>query len=205
MALQILNRLGPLYNGYSGIYPDQNGECEAIYSIDSEELIKDAFDNNYKVVREDDNTPLNNFQEYMDDEECEYAKILYDYKKLKKDLEETVNQKTVVIKFISGSWYYYPKKWYNMVNPHTRNRTDRKYRLKQLWTRKYITVDNDNPFWEVSIDANKKGSPITIDDVLFATRALMVDHTRTINGGYKVVQETNDTLILEPDIDNFSS
>ncbi|ARF12158.1 hypothetical protein Klosneuvirus_3_293 [Klosneuvirus KNV1] len=203
MALQILNRLGPLYNGYSGIYPDLNGECEAIYDLDSEELIKDAFDNNHKVVREDDDTPLNNFQEYLDDEECEYAKILYDYKKLKKDLEENVNQKKVIVKFTDGNWYDYPEKWYNLINPKTRNRTDRKYRLPRLWTRKYITVDN--PFWEIRIDANIKGSPITIDDVLFATRALMADHTRTINGGYKVVQETNDILILEPDIDNFSS
>ena len=118
-------------------------------------------------------------------------------------MEENVNQKKVIVKFTDGNWYDYPEKWYNLINPKTRNRTDRKYRLPRLWTRKYITVDN--PFWEIRIDANIKGSPITIDDVLFATRALMADHTRTINGGYKVVQETNDILILEPDIDNFSS
>lgn len=87
-----------------------------------------------------------------------------------------------------------------IIDPKTRTRTDRKYRVPRLFTRKYITVDK--PFWEISIDSNKKGSPITVDDVLFASRALMVDHTRTINGGYKVIQETNDILVLEPDIDN---
>lgn len=202
MALHILNRLGPLYSGYSGIHPDQYGVCEALYDIDDEELIQDAFNNGHKVVREVDNTVLNNIKEYFDDN-CEYAKILYDYIKLKKDLKRTVDQKKVIVKFTDGNLYEYPEKWYNLINPKTRNCTDRKFRLPRLWTRKYITVDK--PFTEVSIDANIKGSPITIDDILFATRALMVDHTRTINGGYKVIHETNYQLILEPDIDNFSS
>lgn len=199
MTLQILNRLGPLYNGYSGIYPEQNGKCSGIYSPDDEEIIQEALDNHLDVLAEDD-SPIKTVEEAS---ETGCVTIFYDYNEIKKNLNVPVNYKKVVIKFTGGHWYNLPKKWYNMVNPKTRDRSDRKYRLKQIWTRKYITVDN--PFWEVSIDANKKGSPITIDDVLFATRALMADHTRTINGGYKVIQETNDMLVLEPDIDNFST
>lgn len=44
----------------------------------------------------------------------------------------------------------------------------------------------------------KKGSPLTIDDILFATRALMRDDTLVD----KIIQEDARTLVLEPDIDN---
>lgn len=62
-----------------------------------------------------------------------------------------------------------------------------------------------DPFNEVHLSAKDKGTFLTIDDILFASRALMADDTRTIDGGYKLLGYENDTLILNTIIDNYSS
>jgi len=61
---------------------------------------------------------------------------------------------------------------------------------------------------QVTVSAADKGNDLTIDDILFATRALAMDDTRTVTegyAGYTVLEQRGDTLILEPDIDNFST
>ena len=78
---------------------------------------------------------------------------------------------------------------------------------KDIWYKlpKYITVND--PFMKVTISEELKGSEITLEDILIATNALAVDQYRTMNhgNGYRIIGEHDDTLILEPDIDNFSS
>ena len=54
---------------------------------------------------------------------------------------------------------------------------------------------------KVTIDAREKGSPLTIDDILFATRALSINGGRTYES-FKILDETLHTLTLEPLMDN---
>ena len=44
-----------------------------------------------------------------------------------------------------------------------------------------------------------------MDDVLFATRALMADDTRDIGGGYTLVSYDAHQLVITPQIDNYST
>ena len=46
---------------------------------------------------------------------------------------------------------------------------------------------------------------ITIDDILFATRALAWDSSRTIDSGYKILSVDENVLVLEPQMDNWST
>ena len=69
-------------------------------------------------------------------------------------------------------------------------------------SRLYIKVKE--PFIEVTISEKKKKALITLDDILFATRALMVDSSRTPDK-YHIISETSEELVLEPKIDNYST
>ena len=75
----------------------------------------------------------------------------------------------------------------------------RAFVLPTLSTRPYIHVID--PFMKVIIDAKEKGSPLTIDDILFATRALALDASRDYDR-FKLLNETFHTLTLEPEIYN---
>ena len=54
------------------------------------------------------------------------------------------------------------------------------------------------------MDKNLKKDDITFEDILFATRGLCVDETRTIDS-YNILKITDDVLTLEPNIDNYST
>ena len=71
-----------------------------------------------------------------------------------------------------------------------------------LSSRPYIHVID--PFMKVIIDAKEKGSLLTIDDILFATRALSLDATRSYDR-FRILNETLHTLSLEPEMDNWST
>lgn len=71
-----------------------------------------------------------------------------------------------------------------------------------LSERPYIrVVDSYN---EVKILSEKKGSQITVDDVLFASRALCGDATRSVDS-YTVLSDNGSTLKLKAEIDNWST
>jgi hypothetical protein len=74
--------------------------------------------------------------------------------------------------------------------------------VEPLSDRKYITVTD--PYDEVKISKETKGSKITIDDVLFASRALCVGADRSVFS-YAVLQDDGKTLKLIADIDNWST
>ncbi len=128
----------------------------------------------------------------------------YDYDTIIKESNMCVEYQTVIVKFngeTSKFWNHKPERyWYN--EPSKLFRKTKSSRLPFLNTRNYIKVTD--PYMSVQISSKDKGSPITIDDILFATRALCCDETRTINK-YKLIEKTKDTLVIEPKIDNWSS
>ena len=71
-----------------------------------------------------------------------------------------------------------------------------------IQSRPYIEVDMDNN--TVILWAKEKGSDLTIEDILFGSKGLMVDVYRTIDG-YKIKSMDENMLVLELDIDNWST
>ncbi len=102
----------------------------------------------------------------------------------------------VIVKYTSNTWYGKLKEWYNVKNK------DYTYILPRLNTRKYIKIIEK--FMIIDIEALCKNAPITVDDIMFATRGLMVDDSRFIDN-FKILKIKKDTLTLEPEIDNFST
>jgi hypothetical protein len=97
-------------------------------------------------------------------------------------------------------WFRMPDEdWYNK---HNFNPYNNGQGLPTLDTRPYIRVIN--LYMEVHILKKQKGSPITLDDILFASRGLCMDHSRVIDE-YKILSDNNSTLVLVPTIDNFST
>jgi len=120
---------------------------------------------------------------------------------------KTVNYKKVILKYADNYWDEYPSKdWYNHPTKWWKDDNFKKDLLPFLSTRKYIKVINR--FMEIEIDSKIKGFKITYDDILFATRGLAKDDTRTVcnyDDKYSIILNTNDILILEPHIDNYST
>lgn len=138
-----------------------------------------------------------------DDEETELA-YFPDYKII--DLAKmTIPFRTVILKYRKDNWYRKGMTvWCNEKSTWWNDKKFDERLLPFLNTKPYITVDD--PYMHVTISAEKKGSTITIDDVLFATRALAADDTRTVavfRGGYQIISITDDILTLEPSMDNF--
>ena len=86
--------------------------------------------------------------------------------------------------------------WYNHC-------TEEKYNMN---SRPYITINIK--YEKITISCKEKGSPITIEDVLFATRGMCLDggvYVADMNqGGYKLKERMGNSLfVLEPRINNF--
>ena len=121
--------------------------------------------------------------------------IIYDKQYLDQLMRIKVPFEKIIIKYTTNGWYGILNEWYNKT--HSIRIT-----IPKLKTRKYIKIIEK--FMKIEIDACLKDSPITLDDILFATRGLMVDGTRTIDN-YKILKITKKTLYLEPEIDNYST
>jgi hypothetical protein len=119
------------------------------------------------------------------------------------DMEIEIEYNSVKIMFEGKTrdyWYNMPSNdWYNKNNFNPYNNGQG---LPTLDTRPYITVKNR--YMEVHISAKEKGSLITLDDILFASRALCADWSRVIDE-YKILSDDNSILVLVPTIDNFST
>ena len=74
--------------------------------------------------------------------------------------------------------------------------------LGALSDRQYIHVTV--PYEEIEISSEDKGSPITIDDVLFACRGLCCGPDRSVSE-FQVLSDDGSTLLLMADIDNWST
>jgi hypothetical protein len=120
------------------------------------------------------------------------------------DSEIEIEYDTVKIMFEGRArdyWFRMPDEdWYNK---HNFNPYNHGQGLPTLNTKPYIMVINR--YMEVHISKKQKGSPITLDDILFASRGLCMDHSRVIDE-YKILSDNNSsTLVLVPTIDNFST
>lgn len=98
--------------------------------------------------------------------------------------EKVIIKKEQDISYDSEPWYYSPTE-----SP-----------IPSINTRNYIKVVKD--FELVEIDSNIKGSKITFDDILFASRCFMIDGYRVVDK-YKILSLTDSVLELEPSVDNF--
>lgn len=189
-VIDTLNAIGPLYHSTLGIYPkhvdtdNKNGTCE--------------------LVTNDDHI-VDWYQMYCDsvedyDEECGESTLSIAFFSVYNHLHHVVPYKSIIIKYQSSEqWKTLPEFWYNRTSEWwAKAPVDvQKYILPFLNSRSYITVFQS--FMEVHLSAEQKGSMLTIDDILFATRALLIDDCRVIDGGYKLISVSgNETLILEP-------
>ena len=110
---------------------------------------------------------------------------------------------TVLIAFdgtIDDHWYSIPSvEWYNELEE------DGEYnscRLPPLNSVQYIQVNE--PYMRVSLNATNKKEPITVEDILFATRALSADGYRSYTKYEIRFVLEHELLVLRPFIDNFS-
>jgi hypothetical protein len=198
-VLYHLNKLGPHYHSYFGFSPKNENTSQSMNYVSG--------DNARQYMRDGasvflDNTEIKNEneivtgREYMVKIECNDLRI---------ESELTVGYDEVVIEYQVDDWYNKPGDWYNRPSYWWRdvNKYFHPYILPYLNTRRYIYVED--PFMRVLVSKEDKGSRITLDDILFATRGLMADDTRIVDGGYIILEETERTLVLEPKIDNYST
>jgi hypothetical protein len=71
-----------------------------------------------------------------------------------------------------------------------------------LSSRSYIHVTD--PYDEVEIRSDEKDAPLTIDDVLFASRALCCGPDRSVNE-FNIMSDNGSVLVLKANIDNWST
>lgn len=211
--LEILNKLGRLYHSYFGFHNLHPEYTDGF--IDEDYIEEILFSNKYNI------DILNNFHkkeiEIVDIEKQKHLKIsdkiklnqdysvLHDYNEIIKESETILPYKKIIIKFTDKNyWIKKPNEWYNEPSKWWKNCTKfKKYALPYLCSRNYINVKI--PFMKVEVSSEEKGCSLTINDILFATRGLMCDDTRTIDEGYVILKESEDILKLEPKIDNWSS
>ena len=200
-TIEHLNLLGPLYHSYFGLHPEEHGAIEIDREPDTEEEVQKLMElkNKYKAE-----FWMNNKQISVPPEDSTVT-VVIPYKNVLGISKQTVPYSKVIIKYQKdtwsqkpGAWYNKPSRWWTSYMPYLKP-----YVLPYLNTRKYIHVDK--PFVQVTVSAEKKGAPLTLDDILFATRALMLDDTRTVDSGYKILNETPTVLTLEPELDNWST
>lgn len=191
----LLNTLGQAYNSGSGFdfYYDVYYLKNNKYFEDFIDFIDEAFAKNYKVMDSEEN-------KYQRKSEITSDYIMFDLEFLKKKSQIPVTFKTIILKYDEGYWTY--------GKPHKISKPNRVYEWYKadFKTRPYIKVND--PFMKITISAQEKGSAITIDDILFATRGMALDNSRiiTVDGGYEIVSSLGTSMIvLRPCMDNMST
>jgi hypothetical protein len=203
--IKILNILGPIYYGGTGIQY-ASYDC---YVDDFTRLKHDIKKNRVTVKHYDE---VLEHTDICNDDDCE---VDIEYKKsyIDKLMGFKSSFDKIIVTYTNNGWYGNLEPWYNFENDTRRatfwsgmryDITDKcpKNALPKLSSRKYITIVDF--LMKIKIQKSKKKSSITIDDILFATRGLMLDSTRSIFR-YKVLNVTDKTLVLEPEIDNYST
>jgi hypothetical protein len=190
-TITTLNALGPLYHSTFGFHPRNKDDTTFEFCTDNHDLIE---------WYEDycDSTAIE------EDLESKEITIFVNLEQVFSHARNVVPYQNIIIKYQCDQWknmpdFYYNRRssWWSQLSPdsHLNN-----YILPFLNTCTYITVFQS--FMEVHLSRDIKGSRLTINDILFATRALLIDDCRTINYGYTVIQNTPDTLIIEPQVDS---
>lgn len=183
-TLFLLNEFGPIYGGDRGFESGYASNREIEYdpkNIEDPELGK-------LIQKYINNRIITNFNKTK----FKYYQIKFPKEYIEKEVSTLIPYKRVTIYGSGGS--IKPTEWYN----------EKGYwiGLPLLKTRKYIKIIRK--FEEVLVDSDIKGSSLTIEDILFSTRALMHRGDRNIEG-YRVVKEGKDDLFLSASIDNNST
>jgi len=187
-----LNIIAPTYNSGDGLTYNSIGFplCDSLNDNDFFNLMNKLLTKKYIKLKKYKTITQKNHNkvfDYVEDHEIYYQKQYIDNLAIIK-----VPFKKVIVKYQENTWYGKLRKWYD--------KDDNK--LPKLNTHKYIKIIEE--FMCIEINAYKKKSPIIFEDILFATRGLMLDNSRHVNR-YTISKQKNNTLILEPDIDNFST
>ena len=158
-------------------------------------------------------------EEYSDEEDTTF--VFINLKLAKKKAETTTfRHKTIILRIdvvengsnwlekphkTTSTWFRQdecnpdpsPKYWYEFPESTFKSKANSKIHplVGPLSSRSYIHVTEE--FEEIEIRSEEKGSPITIDDVLFASRGLCKNDTQSIDGGYNVISDNGSVLILK--------
>ena len=188
-----LNKLSRVHRAHDGFGKRPSITGRAFTDINFDKLLDDAFKYGDKVVR--GRTTITDKTKLRPNDQIE---ILYDINKLQRQSQTPISYRNIILKYEDPFyWEKLPREWYNVPPTFLTGP-----RLPYLNSRPYIKVDN--PFMQVIISADIKNNKLTIDDILFATRALVADETRYINDGrgYRIIEDLDGTLVLEPSVDN---
>ncbi len=202
--IEKLRVLGPVYHSYFGFHPHvENGDIEVEIDIDGlkdRQRIFNMLNEGWKA----EGLPLS--PESVDDipKDGLYLLTVSCEELLDQSLEK-IKYKDVILKYKENKWYEMPMPWFNKPSKWWTTVLSHLYSfvLPHLYTRPYIKVVK--PFMEVHISTDKKGGPLTLNDILFAGRALALDDTRTYDEGFKLLSDKDGVLVLEPQMDNFST
>lgn len=183
MEIKYLNRLCTFFSGAYGY--TNKGEC--LLNKSSSIVIKNALKNNLVNVDDENQHKIKNVESGM------YVCYSFSEGYLKKRSRRKMNYKKVILRVDEEMWDGIPEVWYTSSN------YDENLKVPPVDSRKWINIVSD--FIRVEIDASQKGSKITLDDILFASRCFMIDGYRTVSK-YKILSLDDDVLEIEPIIDN---
>ena len=186
--LRTLNFLSPLYLARTGFCPDTKFYYKN--NMNHNKRIQQAIKHGDKVYDNDDNIISDVCKQllikkwyiiqYCADKLYNTSLMIIPYKKV-----TIIHSLTNIIdKYKHGEWY--------------NGKTGQKNTLPNVNNKKYIKINE--PSKTVDISADIKGSSLTINDLLFATRALMYGSHLTIRR-YKILNEYVESVILEAYID----
>lgn len=187
---ETLKYFGKIYHTYFGFNYKPTLEVYALADNDKE----CCFWSNYADQEEEDNESGEVW--FSLSQEC-----------IVEDANKNTPYDKVILSLPSDAWTTPPKyEWYNEPTkwwiPHSSDsdkvKKNCENHLPYLKAYSYITVVK--PFYEVHIDKEKKGCPITIHDILFAARGLAPGDTSVVAGeSFNVISKdvTNNIKVIE--------
>ena len=183
-TIKLLNLLGQCYTAFA-TFDDDNKIKEDVGDKFLMDILNTEYPKEHYVIRKNDYISFKRwFLEEKSNTELIYDKVVL---KLPNDYWHSGKPRSI----LNNKIY----QWYNDCS-------EEKYNID---SRHYIKI---NIMYEkITISSKEKGSPITIEDVLFATRGMCLDEFRVVadmdQGGYKLKERMgNSLLVLEPGIEN---
>lgn len=221
-TIELLSVLGKMYYTYFGFRNTQfqhpgKTALSLAYIPENADVFERAFKEGHLITRdilvdedeEEDKFTVKSFEDLVNDEEYD---IIFDTNYLEQKAKTILPYKKIIIKYtkntwrskftdfnIETAWYNQKSKWFVHKKSSSWSKEDV---LPFLNTRSYINVVE--PFMNVEIEKSLKKDFLTIDDILFATRALAGDETRVYDK-FSLISEKNGVLTLTVEMDNYSS
>lgn len=197
--IAILDRLAITY------YCDRGFDTESFmnYNCNSEFILKACITdtlNNEGSAYVDHGCDIEHLTDISNIKIGHNIKISFNYSHLEHQSQVKLKYKTVILRFEDDQyWKEIPDyEWYN--DPELK----RHLLLPLMNTKPWIIIDE--PFMQITLSSEIKGSSLILEDILFASRGLSNDMYRSVGelDGYRVLDYDDNTLIIEPNIDNFA-